>query len=64
MVKLLVMFGRGRDSCACCALGTLRSDDGDANTNVAEKQTLRPFKRFRPCTKSPSFLKVGKLRWS
>ena len=40
-------------------LGTLRSDDGD----VAEKQTLRPFKRFRPYTKSPSksYLKVGKL---
>ena len=44
-------------------LGTLRSDDGDANGDVAEKQTLRPFKRFRPYTKSPSksYLKVGKL---
>lgn len=32
-------------------LGTLRSNDGDASGDVAEKQTLRPFKRFRPYRK-------------
>ena len=44
--------------------GTLRSDNGDTNENVAEKQTSRPLKLFRPSTKLPSYLKVGKLGWN
>ena len=45
-------------------MGTLRSDNGDAIGNVAEKQTSSPLKRFRPSTKSPSYLKVGQLEWN
>ena len=44
-------------------LGTLRSDNGDTNENVAEKSG--PMKLFpRRYTKSPIYLKVGKLGWS
>ena len=32
--------------------------------DVVKKQTLRPFKPFRPYTKSLSYLKEGKLGWS
>lgn len=45
-------------------LGTLRSDNGEANGDVAEKPYFFAFKRFLPCTKSLSYLKVGKLSWS
>ena len=42
-------------------IGTVPSDNGDANESVAEKLTSRPLKLFRPFTKSPSYLKkVGK----
>ena len=44
-----------------CSLGTLQSDNGDANEKVTEKLTFRPFKLLRPYTKSPNYLKVGKL---
>ena len=37
-------------------IGTLRSDNGNANENVGET-----LKLFRPYTKSPSYLKVRKL---
>ena len=44
-------------------LGTLRSDNGDTNENVAEKSG--PMKLFpRRYTKSPIYLEVGKLGWS
>ena len=44
-------------------LGTLRSDNGDTNENVAEKSGL--MKLFpRRYTKSPIYLEVGKLGWS
>ena len=43
-------------------LGSLGSDNGDANENVAEKSGS--MKLFRPYTKSPIYLKVGKLGWS
>ena len=48
---LLVSFNR-----------SLRSDNGDANENVAEKQTSRPLKLFRPSFKSSSYLKEGKRK--
>ena len=47
-----------------CSLGTLKSDNGDANEKVTEKLTFRPFKLLRPYTKSPNYLKVGKLDWN
>ena len=44
-------------------LGTLRSDNGDTNKNVAEKSG--PMKLFpRRYTKSPIYLEVGKFGWS
>ena len=43
---------------------TLRSDDGDANENVAEKLTSRPLKPLRDYSKSPSHLKKGNFCWS
>ena len=43
--------------------GTLRSDKGDTNENVAEKSG--PMKLFpRRYTKSPIYLEVGNLGWS
>ena len=50
--------------CLSSLLGTLRSDNGEANGDVAEKPYFFAFKRFLPCTKSLSYLKVGKLSWS
>ena len=46
-------------------IGTLiRCDNDDAFENVGEKLTLLPFPLFRPYTKSPSWLKVGNIRWN
>ena len=43
-------------------LGTLRSDNSDANENVAEEQTLRPLKFYRPYVKSPSHFERREVR--
>ena len=45
-------------------IGTLRSDNGNANENVTEKLTSRSLKLFRPYTKSPIYFKIRKLGWN
>ena len=43
---------------------TLRSDNSDANENVAEKLTSRRLKQLRDYPKSSSHLKKGNFCWS
>ena len=45
-------------------LGTLRSDNGDVDENVAEKQTSHHLKLFRDYPASPGYLKEGDFEWS
>ena len=47
--------------CMMVVLGILRSDNGDVHENVAEKQTLHPFKLFRDYPKSSRYLNDGNL---
>ena len=47
-----------------CLIGTLRSDNGDVDENVAEKQTSHHFKLFRDYPTSPCYLKEGDFEWS
>ena len=46
--SFLPSFDNANDRLCRETLGTLRSDNGDANENVAEKQTSRPLKLSRP----------------